>query len=59
MDALAAGHDAAVQMIDTSVVRVHQGACVANNGIQAEAPQGQLHELQPWEWKKALAQSAA
>jgi len=27
-DALAAGHDAAVQMIDTSVVRVHQhGAC--------------------------------
>jgi hypothetical protein len=24
MDALAAGHDAAVQMIDTSVVRVHQ-----------------------------------
>jgi transposase len=31
MDALAAGHDAAVQMIDTSVVRVHQhGACIAN-----------------------------
>jgi hypothetical protein len=24
MDAVAAGHDAAVQMIDTSVVRVHQ-----------------------------------
>ena len=24
MDALAAGHDAAVQMIDTSIVRVHQ-----------------------------------
>ena len=24
MDALAAGHDAAVQMIDASVVRVHQ-----------------------------------
>jgi hypothetical protein len=24
MDALAAGHDAAVQRIDTSVVRVHQ-----------------------------------
>ena len=35
MDALAAGHDAAVQMIDTSVVRVHQhGACVANNNHQ-------------------------
>jgi hypothetical protein len=32
MDALAAGHDVAVQMIDTSVVRVHQhGACIADN----------------------------
>ena len=32
MQALAAGHDAAVQMIDTSVVRVHQhGACIADN----------------------------
>ncbi len=30
MVALAAGHDAAVQMIDTSIVRVHQhGACIA------------------------------
>jgi len=30
MDALAAAHDAAVQMIDTSIVRVHQhGACIA------------------------------
>ena len=35
MDSLAAGHDAAVQMIDTSVVRVHQhGACVADNNHQ-------------------------
>ena len=35
MDALAAGHDAAVQMIDTSVVRVDQhGACVAHNNHQ-------------------------
>jgi transposase len=35
MGALAAGHDAAVQMIDTSVVRVHQhGACIADNGHQ-------------------------
>src|SRR6516225_2863026 len=35
MDALAAGHDAAVQMIDTSVVRVHQhGACIAENNQQ-------------------------
>ena len=35
MDALAAGHDAAVQMIDTSIVRVHQhGACVTDNNHQ-------------------------
>jgi transposase len=35
MDALAAGHDAAVQMIDTSVVPVHQhGACIADNNHQ-------------------------
>ena len=36
MKALAAGHDAAMQMIDTSaVVRVHQrGACIPNNNHQ-------------------------
>ena len=35
MDALAAAHDEAVQMIDTSIVRVHQhGACTANNSGQ-------------------------
>src|SRR5882757_8671237 len=35
MDALATGHDAAVQMIDSSVVRVHQhGACVTDNNHQ-------------------------
>src|ERR1700681_3317485 len=35
MDGLVAAHDAAVQMIDTSVVRVHQqGACVADNKLQ-------------------------
>ena len=35
MEALAAGRDAAVQMIDTSVVRVHQhGACIADNNQQ-------------------------
>ena len=35
MDALAAAHDAAVQMIDTSVVRVHpHGACIAGNREQ-------------------------
>ena len=35
MDALAAMHDAAVQMIDTSIVRVHQhGACIAGKSSQ-------------------------
>ena len=35
MDALAAMHGTAVQMIDTSVVRVHQhGACIAGNDGQ-------------------------
>jgi transposase len=36
MDALAAAHDAAVQMIDTTIVRVHQhAACVARNKAQS------------------------
>jgi transposase len=36
MDSLAAAHDAAVQMIDTSVVRVHQhAACIARNRSQS------------------------
>jgi hypothetical protein len=35
MDSLAAGHDAAVQMIDISVVCAHQhGACIADNNYQ-------------------------
>jgi transposase len=35
MDGLAARHDPAVQMIDTSAVRVHQhGACIADNKHQ-------------------------
>ena len=35
IDALGAAHDAAVQMIDTSIVRVHQhGACITRNGRQ-------------------------
>jgi transposase len=35
MNALAGAHDAAVQMIDTSIVRVHQhGACISRNGRQ-------------------------
>jgi hypothetical protein len=39
MDALAAAHDAAVQMIDTSIVRVHQhGACISRNKRQSMGP---------------------
>ena len=35
MNGLATAHDAAMQMIDTSVVRVHQlGACIAENHEQ-------------------------
>ena len=35
MNALTAGQDAAVQMIDTSIIRVHQhGACIAGNSEQ-------------------------
>ena len=37
MDSLAAAHDAAVQMIDTSIVRVHQhAACIARNRGQSK-----------------------
>lgn len=36
IDALAVAHDAAVQMIDTSIVRVHQhGACITRNKRQS------------------------
>jgi hypothetical protein len=36
MNALAGAHDAAVQMIDTSIVRVHQhGACIDRNRRQS------------------------
>jgi hypothetical protein len=36
MEALAAAHDASVQMIDTSIVRVHQhGACIIRNRKQS------------------------
>ena len=35
MDALAAAHDVTVQMIDTSIVRVHQhGSCISGNAEQ-------------------------
>jgi len=36
MNALATAHDASVQMIDTSIVRVHQhGACMSMDGHAA------------------------
>ncbi len=36
MDALAAANDAAVQMIDTSIVRVDQhGVCITRNRVQS------------------------
>jgi predicted enzyme related to lactoylglutathione lyase len=36
MNAPTAGHDASVQMIDTSIVRVHQhGACVIRKAVHA------------------------
>jgi transposase len=36
MNALAGAHDAAVQMLDTSIVRVHQhGACITRNWTQS------------------------
>jgi transposase len=36
MNALAGAHDSAVQMIDTSIVRVHQhGACITRNITQS------------------------
>jgi transposase len=39
MEALAAAHDGAVQMIDASVVRVHQhGACIAGNRETTHGP---------------------
>ena len=39
MNALAAAHDAAVQMIDTSIVRVHQhAACIAGNRETIDGP---------------------
>jgi hypothetical protein len=54
MNALAATHDAAVQMIDTSIIRVHQhAACIARNKRQSSCrnslrqARGQLPCLRP------------
>jgi len=39
MNGLSVAHDARVQMIDTSIVRVHQhGACIAGNKEQTDGP---------------------
>ena len=41
MNALATAHDASVQMIDTSIVRVHQhGACIIRNRKQSMGRSG-------------------
>jgi transposase len=51
MEALAAGHDSAVQMIDTPVVRVHgHGACIADNihqdiGRSRGGPTSKIHAV--------------
>jgi transposase len=37
MDAIAKAHDGKVQMIDTSIVRVHQQAATAKRGIEITA----------------------
>jgi transposase len=65
MDALAAGHDAAVQMIDTSIVRVHQhGACIAERqssryGPLARWPDQQDSRGRGHQWPASLSRSDA
>lgn len=34
MDAITTGHDGKVQMIDTSIVRVHQHGATAKRGVE-------------------------
>ena len=49
MNVLAGAHDAAVHMIDTSIVRVHQhGACITRNRRQSRSRGGltsKIHAL--------------
>jgi transposase len=55
MEAVAATHDAAVQMIDTSIVRVHQhAACIARNTKQSMGRSrgglsSKIHAVLGWE----------
>ena len=54
MNALAAAHDAVVQMIDTSIVRVHQhAACIARNKRQS---MGRSREVSPARYMRWLMQ---
>ena len=51
MAALATAHDAAVQMIDTSIVRVHQhGACIASNGATDGPVTWRSHQQDSMRW---------
>jgi hypothetical protein len=46
MNALAATHDAAVQMIDTSIIRVHQhAACIAPMGRSRGGLTSKIHAV--------------
>ena len=48
MSALAGAHDAAVQMIDTSIVRVHRpGACITRNRRQSMGGHGRVDHQWP------------
>ena len=56
MEALAGAHDAAVQMIDNSIVRVHQHtACVARSERQSmgRSPGGRPARFMQWSIPKA------
>ena len=56
MDALAGAHDAAVQMIDTSIVRMHQpGACITRNRRQYALRQTRGPSLYPARIDTAVA----
>ena len=66
LQALTRAHDAAVQMIDTSMVRVHQhAACIADSGNQAVGRRGValrascmwwlMARACPYDWASRLA----
>jgi transposase len=56
MNALADAHDAAVQMIDTSIIRVHQhGACISRNRRQSMGRSRRRDRICPWHVLLSLA----